>query len=276
MITRADDPDDHPFEPYDAATAPAEKLWAELSNPSWERRLTAHTEILRRGGSVLAEAANRLADVKADDPAPDPSALAGGGGGFGERRGEAAVGPRPGIRVRRCALQAVRALASVPWRGRRLRDVREGAWPTPIRGCSSRRSRPSSRCSTEPPLDPVVRLACGPDDYLRQTATRLLARKAGLEHIVGAGAIARTPAVRLAGVLAAGVRLTVPPSDFTPPEQVKLTYPADGAFFKVKIHYADGEADMRVDGPRRQLHHRGILESHRTGSGTEGNCSTCW
>ena len=52
----------------------------------------------------------------------------------------------------------------------------------------------------------------------------------------------------MAAALAAGVRLTVPPSDFTPPEQVKLTYPAEGAFFKMKIHYADGEADMRTMG----------------------------
>ena len=53
------------------------------------------------------------------------------------------------------------------------------------------------------------------------------------------------PAVRLACVLAAGVRLTAPPSDFTPPEAVKLSYPAENAFFKVKIRYADGEVDLR-------------------------------
>ena len=67
--TRADDSDDHPFEPYDVVAASPEKLWAELSNPSWERRLTAHTELLRRGGLLLAEAVDRLADVKRDDPA---------------------------------------------------------------------------------------------------------------------------------------------------------------------------------------------------------------
>ena len=99
----------------------------------------------------------------------------------------------------------------------------------------------------EPPLEPITPLAHGPDLYLRQTAFRLLARKAGLEQILGL-ARSQDPGVRLAGALAAGVRLTVPPNDFIPPEKVKLTYPADGAFFKVKIHYAGGEVDLRTLG----------------------------
>ena len=85
MITRADDPDGHPFEAYDVTTAPAEKLWAELSSPSWERRRAgAHVEILRRGGALLADAADRLAVVKADDPALCASGMAGSRGRVGE------------------------------------------------------------------------------------------------------------------------------------------------------------------------------------------------
>ena len=38
MITRADDPNDHPFGPYDSVTAVPKLLWAELSKPSWGRR----------------------------------------------------------------------------------------------------------------------------------------------------------------------------------------------------------------------------------------------
>ena len=130
---------------------------------------------------------------------------------------------------------------------RAARRVREGARRRrPARPAGGAR-RLLQSLSEEPPLDPVVKLACSPDDYLRQTATRLLARKASLEHIAD---LAKSPdaAVRLAAALAAGVRLTVPPGDFTPPESVKLTYPAEGAFFKTKIRYADGEADMRSMG----------------------------
>src|SRR3984893_17953229 len=35
IITRSDDSDEHPFDAYDAPTASPERLWKELSNPSW-------------------------------------------------------------------------------------------------------------------------------------------------------------------------------------------------------------------------------------------------
>src|SRR5262249_1763095 len=55
-------------------------------------------------------------------------------------------------------------------------------------------------------------------------------------------------AVRLAAVLACGLRLTTPPLDQPPPPQVRLTFPADNAFFKGKIPFADGEVDLRALG----------------------------
>ena len=241
MITRADDSDDHPFDGYDAVTAPAEKLWAELSNPAWERRLTAHTEILRRNGSVLAEAAKRLADVKPDDPASAHLPWLAAAGGSEQARlllSDLTRDPRPEVR-----LQAVRALASV-------------SWQAPPRGSFEKAladTDPQVRLaaltffatpSPQPPPDRVVQLAHDADDYLRQTAARLLARRVDAKYIASLAG-SPDPGIRLAGTLAAGVRLTVPPSDFTPPEQVKLTLPADNAFFKGKIHYADGEVDLR-------------------------------
>ena len=244
MITTAGDADDHPFAPYDAATTSTDKLWTELSNASWDRRSVAHEEILRRGGSLLHEATRRLAVMKPGDPAlfhlpwlaaaseSDQAArllnkLA------GDQRGE--------VRV-----QAVRALAEFP----KLKAPRElfeksltDADPrVQLAGLITFLALPG-----EPPLDPVVKLAHGSDLYLRQTASLLLARKAKLEQIID---LTHSPeaGAQLAGALAAGMRLTVLPSDFTPPQQVKLTYPADGAFFKVKIHYAEGEVDLRTLG----------------------------
>ncbi|MCH7990718.1 MAG: hypothetical protein IID46_16380, partial [Planctomycetes bacterium] len=55
MITRKDDPDTHPFEAYDLLAADSDRLWKELSNPSWWRRYRAHTEILRRGDEAIGD-----------------------------------------------------------------------------------------------------------------------------------------------------------------------------------------------------------------------------
>jgi putative heme-binding domain-containing protein len=210
-------------------------------NPSWQRRVTAHTEILRRGGSVLAEAAGRLAEAKHDDPAfAHLPWLAAAGGSEMARQSLSILtrDPRPEVRQ-----QAVRALASVSWQ-KPPRETFEQALADADPQVQLAALTVFFTLSNEPPLDPVVKLACNPDDYLRQTATRLLARKASMDQIAGLG---KSPdlATRLACVLAAGVRLTVPPSDFTPPEQLKLSYPTENAFFKVKIRYADGEADLR-------------------------------
>src|SRR5439155_5600065 len=101
------------FESYDATTATAEKLWAELSNPSWERRRTAHVEILRRGGSVLAEATSRLADLEPEDHAAAHVPWLAAAAGSEKTRQMLSVLTRdshPEVR-----LQAVRALASVSW-----------------------------------------------------------------------------------------------------------------------------------------------------------------
>ncbi len=245
MITRADDPNDHPFEPYDAVTAAPEKLWTELSSPSWERRSQAHEEILRRGGSLLTEATRRLAALKADDAALAhlPWLAAASGSEEALRQlAKCARDARPEMR-----LQSLRALAAFP-QLKAPREVFEKALAdadprVQLAALVAFLSSPG-----EPPLDAVVMMACGPDDYLRQTATRLLARKASLEHITDLAKSPDAGRAYLAAALAAGVRLAAPPSDFTPPGQVKLTYPAEGAFFKTKIHYADGEADMRSMG----------------------------
>ena len=186
----------------------------------------------------------RLADAKPDDPAQTHLpwlAAAGGTEDAARLLARLAQGSRPEVRV-----QAVRALAAFP-RLRAPREVFEKALADPDPRVQLAALTAFLALPGGPPLDPVTALAHGPDLYLRQTAFRLLARKAGLEQILGL-ARSQDAGVRLAGALAAGVRLTVPPSDFIPPEKVKLTYPPDGAFFKVKIHYADGELDLRALG----------------------------
>ena len=52
--------------------------------------------------------------------------------------------------------------------------------------------------------------------------------------------------MRLAAVLAAGFRLTVPPPHSTPPKEVALVYPKGNAFFQTAIRYGD-RPDEKVE-----------------------------
>jgi hypothetical protein len=244
MVTRADDEPTHPFDAYDAPAAPAENLWAELSDPSLRRRLEAHTEILRRGGDGLVEAARRLAAVREDDPARFHLPWLAGAAGTAE--GARTLLTLAGDGRADLRLQAVRVLAEFG----RLQAPREVfakalADPEPavrLAGLGAFFDLPG-----ELPLPAVVKLASSEDTYLRQTAATLLARKATLADLEGL-AKAPQPRVRLAGVLAAGFRLTVPPPDAEPPAGLRLVLPADNAFFKGKSRYADGETDLRAAG----------------------------
>jgi putative heme-binding domain-containing protein len=238
LIARADDPPDHPFDAYDATTASTEKLWAELSDPSWSRRREAHAEILRRGGDLLSEAVRRLAAAKENDPALlhlPWLAAASGTSGASKALQALARHPRPEVR-----LQAVRAAAAFP--GLKVpRAVFEAALadvpPVQLAGLAAFLD------SGDEMPDAVVKLASSSDSYLRQAATTLLARRATIA-LLEEMTRSPNPAVRRGAVLAAGIRLTVPPADFVPPRELPLGYPAENAFFKVRVRYADADVDL--------------------------------
>ena len=61
VLTAIDNSQVAGFESYDPVLVSAERLWSELASSSWQRRLWAHQEILRRGGPLLDEAVNRIA-----------------------------------------------------------------------------------------------------------------------------------------------------------------------------------------------------------------------
>jgi putative heme-binding domain-containing protein len=242
MITRADDAAGHPFEPYDVTTVAAERLWADLSSSSWERRSNAHQELLRRGGTLLGEATRRLAAVRDDDPAlmhlPWLAAASG--------RAEAAPHiaalarhERPEVRVQ--AIRIITEFSHLKYPHERLAAALADSAPAVQLAALAAffdAARPL-------PLNAVVKLARSDDTYLRHTATRLLARRAALKDIAEL-ARSNDPATRLAGVLAAGTRLTVPSSDFVPPESVKLTYTVANAFFTLRFADADKPVDLRA------------------------------
>ncbi|WP_397569371.1 hypothetical protein [Schlesneria sp. T3-172] len=60
VITRKDDPEQMPFDPYDTTSASEEKLLAELNNPAHWRSSTARQELLRR--KVTVPSANRITE----------------------------------------------------------------------------------------------------------------------------------------------------------------------------------------------------------------------
>jgi putative heme-binding domain-containing protein len=242
MVTTADDRPEHPFEPYDATTATADKLFAELSNPSWQRRCAAHVEILRRGGDLLDEAARRLAKVTTDDPAINHLPwLAGAGGSPAAAR---ALAYDRHLVPDDYRFQALRVLAEFP----ALKA------PASVFAEALRDEAPRVRLaalaalfdeSRELPLPAVMGPARSPDTYLLQTATKLLARRAALKDVADLME-SKDASVRLAAVLAAGFRLTVPPPHGAPPKEVPLFYPKGNAFFQTAIRYGD-RPDERVE-----------------------------
>ena len=96
-----------------------------------------------------------------------------------------------------------------------------------------------------PKLEPVGEIAMGSDTYLRQAASRVIARYEDADSLRDWMGVPLSK-VRLAAVLAAGTKLTVPPADEEPPAEVPLFFPADDGFFHAKAVYADSEAPVDV------------------------------
>jgi putative heme-binding domain-containing protein len=235
MVTTADDPPEHPFEPYDAVTATPGRLFAELSQPSWERRSAAHVEILRRGGDLLEEAARRLAKVSTDDPALlHLPWLAGAGGSPAAAK---ALDYDRHLVPDDYRFQVLRVLAEFP-----ALKAPQSVFASALRDEDPRLRLEALTAFFDParelPFAAVMKPAGSADTYLRQTATKLLARRARLEDIVD---LMESPdaSVRLAAVLAGGFRLTVPPPHSTPPKEVSLFYPRGNAFFHTAIRFGD-------------------------------------
>ena len=237
MITRADDRSESPFEAYDITTVDADRLWADLSNRSLERRSRAHQEILRRGGPLLDEAARRFVkiDIEADDPAMQHLPwLAGASRNRAARSRlvELTKHSRPELRQ-----LALRVLAE--YRGR----LRASELFVPGEADEDPQVQLAALhyffdSPAAPPLSIIAKLAGGADTYMRQTAARLLAVRAGpaeLAELASSG----DEATRLGATLAAGLRMTVPPLYEPPPEELPLFYPKANSFFHTELQFAD-------------------------------------
>ena len=212
-----------------------------MSNPSWQRRYRAHLELLRRADGVPVEAADRLAYVKATDPAIHHLPwLTATGRTPQAARALTALAEHSLASAR---LQAVRALAQFPHLEaprdiflRALGDV----------DARVRLAGVLSFFNPKRPLDEkrLQGAARSKDTYLRQAATLLLAERASFEFLTEL-CQAGDAKTRLAGVLAAGFRLTLPPATESLPEYLPLDpYPESANV----VQYADAKIDLRSFG----------------------------
>jgi putative heme-binding domain-containing protein len=245
MITRADDSPKHPFDAYDIVQAKPEELWREISDPSWGRRFRAHLEILRRGGDLLNEAERRLATSDKQGPALHHLIWLAAAASAPSKTVPVLLRDRdPLLRT-----EAIRAMTEF---GGFLAD----ASPLlPAIEDPDPRVQHAALLACFPPAVPlsdalreaiVHRPAQSTDTYLRQTAAFLLAQRGTLDRLQ---ALTRSDdsAIRLAGILSAGFRLTVPPENRPPRADLPLAkwHNGDQAY---NLAFADGKVDLRSAG----------------------------
>lgn len=240
MITRRDDRETHPYTAIDIVHAKPEQLWAELSNASWSRRYAAHVELLRRGETVLQEAAGRLQQASADDPArPHLVWLAAAGRGKAKAAIPYTRDADPNIR-----LQAFRALAEFGLPNAISLIFTNGLHDSDLQ---VRHAALLAFFRTVWPLPDEI--AAGParssDSYLRQTAALLLAERATYDDLAQLCTSSDAPG-RLAGVLAAGFKLTAPAATEPIADDLPLAkLPAEEPYI---IQFADAKIDLRDHG----------------------------
>jgi hypothetical protein len=236
--------DDLPSDPYDAVTATPAKLWQELSDPSWPRRCRAHVELLRRGGDLLKQANKRILDAPLNDPALHHLIWLAAKSQRGSLHLLSLVAdPDPLVR-----LQVARALTEYP---EQLREepifTKLLVDPDPRVRFDAMLAHFSPKVAWDRPVQSVIERgpARSDDPLQRQTATRLLGEKATpaqIEALCGRF----DASFRLAGILAAGYRLTLPSATKPLHAQLPLAKLRDES--ACVIEYADGKIDLRERG----------------------------
>ncbi|HEV3341194.1 MAG TPA: HEAT repeat domain-containing protein [Pirellulales bacterium] len=237
MIARSDEPATHPFKAIDLVRAEPKELWAALSSPSWSRREAAHTELLRRGRPILGEASSRLRRAPLDDPAREHLIwLAAAGNNVVDDLVNLARDDDANVR-----LQAVRALAEFapPAAGRAVFLTALGDSDPQVQHAALLAFFSLDGALPNEVLQGPAR---GTDRYLRQSAALLLAERASSDQLAQLNK-STDAAGRLACVLAAGFRLTVPPAARPVASDLPLSpLPADEQYV---IQFADKKIDLR-------------------------------
>ncbi len=242
------------FEPYEASRVRSGMLLGELTKPEWSRRALAHQELVRRGEPIFSKDhfAELSKHAEAFKKVPATSHVA----WLNARDLSRAVRANPDA----CAsswpktegekqdnhIQALKSIArslagdqtlSKFW-SKCLLDVDIRVRLVALAGLAS---------VDEDAFDALKQLTASADDrVLRQAAAQLLARRASLAQI---DRLLRSEdsRLRLAGVLASGMRLTIPEPLAPLPKELPLNYSSPNALFTVA--YADGTVNLRDLGP---------------------------
>lgn len=236
MITRADDPPNAPFESYEAVEATPASLRSELSNPSWWRRHRAHIELQRRGDVSFAR--DELSSAAVSDPAMEHLLWL---AADGEKLGYlTSFLSHSDARLR---LQAARVLAEFD---------HEDPWPLllPLLNDTDSQVRHAAvlglfQSDEAVPAGVIHGPGRSEDSYLRHAAAMLLAEREDASRLREL-CQSTDPAVRLAGVLAAGFRMTIPEVDEVLPEGFTLD---SGRGRGYMLQFADARVDLRAVGP---------------------------
>ena len=217
-------------------------LYADLSQSSWEIRRHAHLELLRRGGNALQQAAERLRTIPQDDPARAELiwlAAADRSKGVRDQLIHLADDPHKGIRLQ--SVRALHAFFSTDSRAASIFSAKlTDADPQMVLAATG-----SFFDASPVPLDSIARVARSADTYLRQCATRVLAERAPFDFLKKMCA-SSDDKTRLAGVLAAGFRLTLPPPTKPIDPSLPLApWPEDAVYH---VRYLDETIDLRMLG----------------------------
>lgn len=214
-------------------------LYGDLSHPNWEIRRQAHLELVRRGGDALEEAPTRLAAVRHSDRALAELIWLAAAGGTMRARDEVlrlAGDARESIR-----LQTVRALSE--FFNADVRSVAVFAASLTDRNPQVVLAATDAFFNASPvPWESIARVAGSADTYLRQSAATVLAERAPLKFLEKLSSSSDEQA-RLAGVLAAGFRLTLPRASRQIPASLPLApWPEDVVY---RVRYFDETVDLR-------------------------------
>jgi putative heme-binding domain-containing protein len=240
MVTRADARAGADNKLYDAPAATEDLLWSELSTDSWGRRHRAHTEIQRRGGALLDEALERLAKTDPKDSAFVQLLWLAASSGT-RRATEAlknlATHSEPDVRT-----QSIRALSNF--------DGPRGVFKRALSDSEPRVQHAATvafyNLDGPVPEELVTRSAVSDESHIRQAATMLLAKRSSVSEFQRLCS-SEDRAIRMAGVLAAGFRLTMPPVH--EPLDSALPLDAYSGEEPYVIGYADATIDLRDFGP---------------------------
>ncbi|MBS0206873.1 MAG: c-type cytochrome [Planctomycetes bacterium] len=222
VITRHDDPDQMPFEGNDVTNISASDLWKEIESPRRTVRNAAHQEILRRGGSVLTQAASRAVEL--------------------QQKSEFANRPEsPHILALESVVLSLPNRPYLPvWRQRDGKPIKayvdprnspKPGWPawltektwSDLPEVQLNALLVSQRDPKTFPIDWLLPAALRSEDrYVSITAATIVANQPGMELLISL-CQSSDHRDRMAGVIAAGYRLTIPRVDAKVPDEAPLS-----------------------------------------------------